>query len=292
MEKGKKVSREKIYLKMLCLLVVLCGVAWCLHVAVSDRTNPHVAKTSLCSDCHLRDPVKITGEEGRTNLFVADIETLCLQCHREVTMSMSHPMAMKPSFRLPDDMYLDWKGEMTCITCHFMHEDSDRVYGRGNDRHLRRNSKGRAFCLECHQQGFLSQRNLSHALAAGPAHRSLYSEFDSPDRLGESSRQCLSCHDGSIAGDTGTMNLEGKSSGIWRHNGYTGSNSHPIGIDYRRAYRKNSREITEVSMLPSVITLPEGKVECVSCHNLYSKNESLLTVSNNGSRLCLSCHKK
>jgi predicted CXXCH cytochrome family protein len=297
MNRCKQAQGGRRYLKVILFLVVVYGVGWWLYVAVSDGLNPHLEQTSACNECHLRDPVQITSKEGGTNLFLADIETLCLRCHKTMTLSMSHPIGMKPSFPLPLDMYLDWKGEITCTTCHYMHDNADGgAHGNGNDKYLRRNSTGKDFCLECHRQGFLSQKGLSHALATGTAHSRQFSEFDNGEMLGASSTECLSCHDGSIASDGGTMSLDGnkRSSGVWEHQGrgYEGASSHPIGIDYNEAYRRNPREITEIALLPQTILLPDGKVECVSCHNLFTSNESLLSVTNFGSRLCLTCHKK
>ncbi len=290
-------GRSKYHINVL-LLLVLCGTGWWLCIAVADGPNPHIDKMSDCNDCHLRDPIPITRKESGTNLFLADIETLCLRCHTEMTLSMSHPIGMKPTFSLPLDMYLDWRGQMTCTTCHYMHHKKDGANGGGNGMYLRRNSKGKNFCFECHQQDFLNQKGLSHALATDIAHTKQFSEFDSGELLGASSSRCLSCHDGTIASDSGTKGLDGmqRSSGVWDHQGqgqnYGGASSHPIGIDYRDALRRDPEGINEISSLPRTILLPDGKVECVSCHNLYTKEENLLSVTNFGSRLCLTCHKK
>jgi len=289
------VRGEKKYHKALLLLLAVGGVGW-LCIAGSDSLNPHIDKMGSCNDCHLSDPIQITRKEGGTNLFLADIETLCLRCHKETILSMSHPLGMKPTFPLPLDMYLDWKGEMTCTTCHYMHNNGTGAHGSGNDKYLRRNSTGKNFCLECHQQGFMSQKGLSHALATGDAHNKRFKEFETGESLGASSAECLSCHDGSIASDVGHMSFEGNSrnSGVWEHQkqSYDGASSHPIGIDYQDAYRRNPLEIVDISLLPQTILLPNGKVECVSCHNLYTRNRNLLSVTDYGSRLCLTCHKK
>ncbi len=252
---------------------------------LSDTPSPHFSQVE-CMDCHLRAP---KAGEGSTNLFVADIETLCLRCHGNIRLSMSHPIGVKPSFSLPADLPLDWKGELTCSTCHEMHPDegSDLV---ANGFFLRRNSRGRDFCLECHRRNFLSNRSMSHSMAGNAAH---YTPGRSPDasgsRLGESSAACLTCHDGSLASDESIPDLE---PGVWHHGGYSGSTSHPLGVDYRDAQRRKRRGYRDMSALPDVIKLPDGKVECVSCHNLYSQNQHLLAISNEGSRLCLICHRK
>ncbi len=257
----------------------------------SSGINPHVNRVA-CGECHLRDPARLEADGAReagTRLFVADIETLCLRCHEGVRLNMSHPVAVKPDFPIPPDMLLDWKGEITCTTCHFMHAGSDSPYGRGNSSLLRRNSTGRAFCQECHQQGFLSVRALGHSIVRQKAHRRRYTRTGSDRLLHVSSRECMTCHDGSVSGDAGTTT---QGPGIWRHQGYSGRSSHPVGVDYYEAMAGNTREYTPVSQLPSSIILPDGRVECVSCHNLYAKNEHLLVISNEGSRLCLTCHVK
>lgn len=268
-------------------LVLVCAVFFLLGRVFSDSPNPHTDRV-FCSECHLRDPARVTAGEASTNLFVTDIEAICLRCHRDIRLSMTHPTAVKPSFSLPSDMYLDWKGELTCTTCHYMHHDGDTPYGRGNDKHLRRSSTGRAFCMECHDRDDLTLRALVHSLAEAKAHRR-FDERDPGGSLDDSSVQCLTCHDGSISGDAGTTSL---GSGLWRHDTDVGRNSHPIGVDYSEAYRDAPREYVEMGAIPPEIVLPGGKVECVSCHNLYAQNEYLLSVTNQGSRLCLTCHRK
>jgi predicted CXXCH cytochrome family protein len=269
---------------IVCLLLsVVLGVA---GILISDNGNPHAMKTD-CSGCHLRAPAP--GEAG-TNLFVTDIETLCLRCHVEVRVTMSHPLGVKPTFELPSDMPLDWKGELTCTTCHLMHSTDDNRFYFSN-KFLRRNSTGKAFCLECHQNNFLSNRSMGHSVAQNGAH---YTPQDSPqddNKIDESSTSCLTCHDGSLAQDEGGGIVE-RSAGIWRHGGAGNRSSHPLGVSYSRAFMENPRAYRQMAALPATVRLPEGKVECVSCHNLYSQNEYLLTVSNERSRLCLTCHRK
>ncbi|MBN2332502.1 MAG: cytochrome c3 family protein [Deltaproteobacteria bacterium] len=200
-------------------------------------------------------------------------------------------------------MPLDWKGELTCSTCHYMHEHDDQPY-HDQAVFLRRNSVGQAFCQECHQQGFMMNRTLGHSLAKSDAHYTPYGSSAAADSFGgtdasplldESSSACLTCHDGSIARDEGTTEMSAGAislgAGIWRHDGDYGRNSHPLGVRYGDARRRRSG-YRDAAMLPSVIRLPGGKVECVSCHNPYSTNDSLLVIDNRGSRLCLTCHLK
>lgn len=266
-------------------IVTLTMLAVVTGVLLSDSPNPHFYQVE-CMSCHLRAP---KAGEGATHLFVADIETLCLRCHVDIRLSMSHPIGIKPSFSLPADLPLDWKGELTCSTCHEMHPDKGEILA-ANDFFLRRNSRGRDFCFECHRHDFLSNRSMGHSVVSNAAHYTPgQSAGSSGARLDESSAACLTCHDGSLAPDEGIPDLE---PGIWRHGGGYSSSSHPLGVDYREAMIRKRRDYREISTLPDVVKLPDGKVECVSCHNLYSHNKHLLAISNEGSRLCLTCHRK
>jgi predicted CXXCH cytochrome family protein len=110
---------------------------------------------------------------------------------------------------------------------------------------------------------------------------------------GPTSLLCLGCHDGTIAMSTmGTSHalLAGVREGfavpdsfVWR--------DHPIGVLYpvgRRDYRPRS------FVEKAGIRLPEGRVECISCHDPHNTRdiEHLLVMSNRRSALCLTCHIK
>ncbi len=97
---------------------------------------------------------------------------------------------------------------------------------------------------------------------------------------------CLGCHDGVNAAETRI-----KTVGEWEVLFDSGNLSHPLGIDYDRALSRNSG-LKPAAFLPPEIILPEGKVGCESCHNLYSTMPYFLVLSNLDSALCLGCHAK
>ncbi|UCE60662.1 MAG: hypothetical protein JSU63_02710 [Phycisphaerales bacterium] len=67
--------------------------------------------------------------------------------------------------------------------------------------------------------------------------------------------------------------------------------NHPIGIRYEHLSRpKDLSPLRPSSMLPGTIALPDGKVGCPSCHNLYAREEKLLAVPIRASELCFTCH--
>jgi len=116
-----------------------------------------------------------------------------------------------------------------------------------------------------------------------------------PDRYmpGPTSLLCLGCHDGTIATSTmGTSHalLAGVREGFAVPEGFVWRD-HPIGVRYpvgRRDYRPQS------FVEKAGIRLPEGRIECVSCHDPHNTHgrENMLTVSNRRSALCLTCHIK
>ncbi len=232
-----------------------------------------------CLDCHLTVPEK----SERHAAFKKDISAMCLDCHRD-EQQLSHPVDVKPSMAVPANFPLDWKGEVTCATCHPVHDD-----GFGNF-HLRSRASGQGFCIMCH--GELEQE--MHKASIGTAHVSettgaRFELLELGNALDELSIKCLSCHDALTAGDAIVENKTVK--GLF-HNSNDIGVSHPIGISYietRRRYKGAYRPTTD---LPPQIKLFGGLVGCGSCHNPYSKLHSELVMSNEKSALCLACHVK
>lgn len=115
---------------------------------------------------------------------------------------------------------------------------------------------------------------------------------------GPASLTCLSCHDGSTAGDVlgGTNGRPSvqevvRGPSVTAHPGDLGGN-HPIGVEYP-AFNQEYRSKAQVEA-EGYVVLPGGRVECLSCHDVHGQYgvESLLVKSNDRSALCLTCHRK
>jgi len=108
-----------------------------------------------------------------------------------------------------------------------------------------------------------------------------------PDRMTEN---CLHCHDGSITSKV---------------------SSHPVGIYYDDYVRQHPNDYRSIAYQGSGIPLVNGKVSCISCHQLkqapaqFATNGSMLPAGQDvcastkqlntgfGNRgLCLACHIK
>ncbi len=114
-------------------------------------------------------------------------------------------------------------------------------------------------------------------------------------RAGGGSQICLRCHDGTIARDAFASEshrriVHSRHPGIFQ-SGHATSN-HPVGVDYPRVSR-DYRPATTVTATGE-IALPNGKVECISCHDPHGQSgvAHMLVASNARSALCLACHRK
>ena len=248
-------------------LLILLGTGMTVFGHAFKTRDFHPQHTE-CSSCHLA--TRISNENARQ--LVDSQEKLCGRCHANA-LQVSHPTGFTPVQKPPAQFPLDWKGDVTCSTCHAVHGQEHGL--------LRGNKSGREFCFGCHNESFfasMADRGTSIQLTGHLAKSSVPDNID----LDPFSRQCLSCH----AGNADALAMHIDQQGIVRHSG--GSGNHPIGMPYGQAkgiglYRK------EVD-LPAAILLPQGKVGCVSCHVGYSKKHGALVMSNEHSALCMGCH--
>lgn len=116
----------------------------------------------------------------------------------------------------------------------------------------------------------------------------------------EGTQMCIRCHDGTVAKDTiggiaqGRSNLA--SSNRSGRPGFStaghGSTDHPVGVPYPKTDK--GYKPTVVLESKNVVRVPDGRVECTSCHDPHNTagHKDMLVMSNDGSALCLSCHNK
>ncbi|MFQ5560686.1 MAG: cytochrome c3 family protein [Nitrospinota bacterium] len=224
-----------------------------------------------CGKCHLNTP-----EKGKKLLFTRDENALCLPCHEGIK-GLSHPVGMVPKRMVPAVFPLNWKGEITCVTCHFAHSGK-----KGNFFFLRTVHRGEVFCRKCHRQ-FVRLLSL-HSGESDSAHfGTRYRELSLEGEVDTLSIKCLTCHDGSTATDN---MINYKKSGSYSHSPGRGV-SHPIGLLY-----KETGAFVKVADLDKRIKLFGGRVGCGSCHNPYSKARFKLVITGKNARLCLACHRK
>lgn len=251
-------------------ILVLC-VAGLLYAAIGSRPS-HPSGTG-CGNCHI---VGSDGELAQASKLVASQEQLCVKCH-ERAVQLSHPSGFVPRRSLPAEFPLDWKGDLTCSTCHLTHS--------GEPGLLRGKKRGREFCLSCHEPAFFRNMKDAGSSLVISGHLDVGRGRGTID-IDPHSLHCLGCHAG---GHSGGGSVSVSRGGILRH--ASGSAPHPIGRSYRDASLRGGFH-PEHQLAQKKIILSNGKISCVSCHEAYKKDHGKLVVSLNRSALCLSCHAK
>ena len=261
-------------LLILTLAFVVVGFVWGVQIWGKRHDQGHDFK-GRCDFCHITKAKK--GEP--VTRFTRSMSYLCLECH-SVPQDNSHPVGLVPSMEVPEGFLLDWRGKMTCATCHDPH-------GKARNQYLRTTLRGRDFCILCH--GTMLPMQDPHVGSVGLAHAKrgvYYDDGALAQILDPISLECLGCHDGVIASDA-SYSIVGSDAVTYQRIGL----SHPIGMDYNRVANEN-RGLRMVDELSPYIALYNGKVGCASCHNPYSSEQRMLTLNNSGSALCLECHVK
>jgi len=113
-------------------------------------------------------------------------------------------------------------------------------------------------------------------------------ELTSYRQLDEHSKECINCHaqKGKMAVreiiESYYPPVNSAMSAIYA--------THAIGTDYVAASMKNGG-LRNLEELPPTMTLINGRIACVSCHNPLNPQRNSLAVDGNGSALCFTCHK-
>jgi len=270
--------------KKVLLLLILIAVALVFSATVPGMmAGDYHDFTGRCLDCH----IKIPGAGEKRPTLRKDITQLCMNCHRQED-GLTHPVDIKPGMKVPPYFPLDWRGMVTCVTCHEVHHQ-----GFGPS-HMRTSARGQGFCISCHSG---LDDNKMHTLSGVNAHRSasprlLRAAYSSGSkggaRLDQMSIKCLSCHDSIVGSAAMVQNQDMLRS---RHSNVTGL-THPVGVSYAEAKRKYKGAYRDIAALPPQIKFFEGMVGCGTCHSPYSGAHAQLVMDNYGSNLCLTCHIK
>jgi predicted CXXCH cytochrome family protein len=150
---------------------------------------------------------------------------------------------------------------------------------------------GRDLCLPCHTP---------HLVAAPPPRLDRRAATTQPLRpyaglgivLTGWSLLCLGCHDGVTAPDVYSSAHAVAVTGRLSESrlGSAGLRSHPVGVRYPATDEKYE-PIAAVEA--AGLMLPEGRIQCTTCHDAHNthRHRGMLRISNERSRLCLTCHR-
>ncbi len=96
------------------------------------------------------------------------------------------------------------------------------------------------------------------------------------------SRACLGCHDGTTASNV--IPTVSRTSQLYQYG------QHPTLVSYADAYRRDPTGFIPPSELDPALRLEGGKVGCVTCHSVDSREKDMLIQPTRGGDLCLTCH--
>jgi predicted CXXCH cytochrome family protein len=119
----------------------------------------------------------------------------------------------------------------------------------------------------------------------------------------DSSKLCLSCHDGTIAIDSfegTTGGSEFMDSGSSKNLGTNLADDHPVSFIYDASLATADGELYDPTATSSGLggtiqkdLLINDKIQCASCHDAHNdSNGNFLRIRNDASTLCLTCHIK
>jgi predicted CXXCH cytochrome family protein len=119
------------------------------HDSNAPRGASAAAQRIGCAHCHLVVPGQGRAIQGKT--FRKNIDDLCQECHAaSLEDNINHRVGIRPSMRVPADLPLTEKGELSCVTCHDPHAEYVSSANGSRTWFLRRHMIKRELCLACH----------------------------------------------------------------------------------------------------------------------------------------------
>lgn len=250
-------------------VLAMLALAGLLHAVVGVGGGAHLEQSD-CASCHMAGK-SVTPQLA--TMLLSSQEALCARCH-PAALQVSHPSGIQPRAVPPPGYPLDWKGDLTCSTCH-------EIHGKGHGL-IRGALAGRQLCLACHAADFFkTMRDGGASLTSG--HLAPAPTSGALAALDPYSRRCMECHGTSA---TPRLVTSVDRNGVVRH--ASQSVNHPIGMSYQKAaafggYRPRAQ-------VERKLLLPDGKMSCISCHGGYQKEHGKLNVVMTNSTLCFECH--
>lgn len=266
-------------------VAIACVILLSSAFVYSKWKKTHDFGQNECGICHA------TGSNSITNEAYSGLTKKCMTCHTTLyDKGYMHPVDITPkNVHVPLDFPLSPTGNITCSTCHDIHSEPETPFGK-KSYFLRRYEKGKSFCDICHQD--TNNLTTGHEAVFREAHfDSKYMASDMEIEIDTMSRNCLSCHDGSLAQSI-TVKV-----GKWRHTKdfleHDEGGMHTIGMKYSDVVHTNKkaalRPLDEIDK--RIRFFEDGKVGCGSCHDPYSTLPKKLVIEATGSKLCFACHK-
>ena len=220
-----------------------------------------------CQQCHPM-VADITGEVG-----IRKPDSQCRGCHESGNDGSDF---LKLTF------HADKK--RACSDCHKYHEQDRIVIGEDEYEFLFSEYQGPELCNDCHGPASdLGRLSAGHRSAAQVFH-----EMGGPLSVRSSSEACLICHDLSDQNESEVYNAARSLIQPETIPQIDPHSSHPVGIKVSSGTGEPGNWIR--LQRDSQVKLPDGRIECLSCHSLTGNTRALLAGFETQTELCLACH--
>ena len=144
----------------------------------ADTASPHDFQKVGCSHCHLSVPGQ--SRVLQRNVFRKNIDDLCQECHAaSLEDNLNHRVGIRPSMKVPPDLHLNERGELSCITCHDPHAEYLSSTTGARTWFLRRQMLKRELCLACHADETFEEPRVAVSLLA-PANNAVVDTLPVP----------------------------------------------------------------------------------------------------------------
>jgi predicted CXXCH cytochrome family protein len=145
--------------------------------AAAERP-PHEFQKIGCTHCH----VVVPGQSRvvQRNVFRKNIDDLCQECHAAALEdNLNHRVGIRPSMKVPPDLHLNERGELSCVTCHDPHAEYISSTTGARTWFLRRQMLKRELCLACHADENFEEPRIAISLLA-PANNAVVDALPVP----------------------------------------------------------------------------------------------------------------
>jgi len=250
------------------LLLILAAVyllSWNINSSFSNEADNHTHKTEDCSSCHV-----LVASINDNNIPVMQIDRECRSCH-EARMAGN----VKNMLGFHND------SKRSCRECHSFHNPRNLMAGSRTFQMSEMTDNLLAICQSCHNEQ-TSLYNLSDAHKE--ASRIYHSDTKYLKHLSPS-EACMACHSKTnMAGFKTLTDFEESQFEsppiLFKYS------SHPFGIEFDI----NSLDFpisAEHQQKLENLNLPNGKIECQTCHQIAVKNEH---SDQEKLQICQTCH--
>jgi predicted CXXCH cytochrome family protein len=211
-----------------------------------------------CARCHQGARTAADDQWAR-----ASLERTCLGCHVEPAATAGGP---------------DFHGQGQCLRCHSYHDPGTVTTTAGDILLADLERVDPAHCASCHAADERTA-NLSEAHRAAGR---LYHEQAALLAGQQPSTPCLWCHSDSRATDWQAAAASGRMA-------FSEHATHPFGMTVQPGRGAPVRRMRQT--IDPRIPLPNGRLECVSCHSLSADTKDRLIAFSEPKGLCLGCHE-